>query len=646
VLACAVAALLLPLGITTPAEASSATTIVNPGLDRTSLIRNPGMGWGLYIEEFENPIPDPVAYWTRMNESAAKASHLYIRVPWAAVEPTQGNFFWETDTALRRHVQEATRRGLKVAFRITYHSGNSWRQATPQWVFDAGAVGYQGANSDSDFLSPRPQNAVFQAKYGAMVAALGKQYNDPSITSFVDGTGLGLWGENHSEDFLTEAERDQVYRWATTIYSTAFNKVLVGLQYGENTYGYTRQNEAIRDRGYMIRRDSLGCAQWLDEGDKAKILEHWPAVPFYGENCYHHVVSNPGWWRGDGFTSLREAFTAVLDDAKELHANTLDLRIEEDAEAWVNDHPDLVQDFILNGGYRFEPSQMTLPSSMDASSGTAVTAKWRNQAVGRLPNNLPQYGGKYRLAYALLDRTTGRPVYKTIDTADPGTWLKGTTYTTSVMFAPNAVPKGTYDFAFAIVNRDNCARPEVKPAITTPATSTGWYVLGQTEITSSVTPGPAQPLGECPGSTTRLPQSAMSVAYVDSQETTGEKSVATNVLDGNSSTLWHTQWSGTAAPMPHEIQLDLGTTRNAACIYYTPRQTQTTGRIANYEVYTSINGTNWGASAKKSTFTNTAAEQAACFSPRNARYIKLKATSEVNGGPWTSAAELNVSVAG
>lgn len=147
------------------------------------------------------------------------------------------------------------------------------------------------------------------------------------------------------------------------------------------------------------------------------------------------------------------------------------------------------------------------------------------------------------------------------------------------------------------------------------------------------------------GGSNRLPQSQLSVRYADSQETVGESAPASNVLDGNASTIWHTKWSGTPAPMPHEIQLDLGGSYSVTNLYYLPRQTQTNGRIGQYEVYVSADGTNWGTAVATGTFPNTTAEQTVTFAGKTGRYVRLRALSEVNANPWTSVAELNVGVA-
>lgn len=134
----------------------------------------------------------------------------------------------------------------------------------------------------------------------------------------------------------------------------------------------------------------------------------------------------------------------------------------------------------------------------------------------------------------------------------------------------------------------------------------------------------------------------MTVKAVDSQETAAENGSAANVLDGDPSTIWHTAWYTSTAPLPHEITLDLGAPYNVSALHYLPRQTQSNGRIAYYQVFTSADGTAWTTAAPSGTFTDTAAQQTASFPARTARYVRLRATSEVTGNPWTSVAELNV----
>ncbi|GIG61640.1 hypothetical protein Lfu02_60120 [Longispora fulva] len=145
--------------------------------------------------------------------------------------------------------------------------------------------------------------------------------------------------------------------------------------------------------------------------------------------------------------------------------------------------------------------------------------------------------------------------------------------------------------------------------------------------------GGPNPPGRIPGLTVRS---------ADSQETANENGAAANVVDGDPATIWHTAWSAGNPPPPHEIQLDLHATYQVTSLYYLPRQSGGNGTIARYEVYVSTDGVTWGTPVATGTWTNTTTEEAATFAPRAGRYVKLRALSEVNNNPWTSAAEIAV----
>ena len=140
----------------------------------------------------------------------------------------------------------------------------------------------------------------------------------------------------------------------------------------------------------------------------------------------------------------------------------------------------------------------------------------------------------------------------------------------------------------------------------------------------------------------RLPQAGSTVRSVDSEETGVYNGRGSNVLDGNTATIWHSHYSTVDPdpPPPHEIQLDLGRAANVTCLYYVPRRDSANGRIGRYEAYLSTDGTTWGTPVATGTWPNSSAEQTVCFPGRTARYLRLRALSEVNGNPWSSAAEL------
>lgn len=142
---------------------------------------------------------------------------------------------------------------------------------------------------------------------------------------------------------------------------------------------------------------------------------------------------------------------------------------------------------------------------------------------------------------------------------------------------------------------------------------------------------------------TPIPQSGWSLQYVNSQETSGENGVATNAFDGDTATIWHTEWSATQPTHPHEIQINLNGIYDVCEVTYLPRQTGTNGTIANYEIYISDTPSNWGTAVATGTFASNQTEKTVSFPKKQGQYLRLVATSDINGGNYTSAAEINIS---
>ncbi|MBM0240105.1 discoidin domain-containing protein [Micromonospora sp. ATA32] len=140
-----------------------------------------------------------------------------------------------------------------------------------------------------------------------------------------------------------------------------------------------------------------------------------------------------------------------------------------------------------------------------------------------------------------------------------------------------------------------------------------------------------------------LDQARMSIADVDSQETAREDGRASNVLDSNRATFWHTEWSRADAPgYPHRISLDLAGTHTISGLQYTRRQNSANEQIADYEIYTSLDGTTWGDPVARGRFTTSLAPQRAVFPAVTARYVRLVALNEQTGHKYAAVAELDV----
>ncbi len=151
-----------------------------------------------------------------------------------------------------------------------------------------------------------------------------------------------------------------------------------------------------------------------------------------------------------------------------------------------------------------------------------------------------------------------------------------------------------------------------------------------------------------------IPQTAWTLKYVDSQELKGENGAATNAFDGKSATIWHTAWSASNPPPPHEIQISLGASYSIGGFTYLPRQDGCShGYIKQYEFYVSSDGVNWGTAVAMGTFNygtftygcpggTVVSARVITFAPVSGSYVRLRALSEMAGNAWTSAAEINV----
>lgn len=68
------------------------------------------------------------------------------------------------------------------------------------------------------------------------------------------------------------------------------------------------------------------------------------------------------------------------------------------------------------------------------------------------------------------------------------------------------------------------------------------------------------------------------------------------MLDGDPATIWQSKWAAPPAPLPHSVTVDLHTATAVAGLRYLPRQDSTpNGRIGQYQVALSSDGTTWTA---------------------------------------------------
>ncbi len=160
--------------------------------------------------------------------------------------------------------------------------------------------------------------------------------------------------------------------------------------------------------------------------------------------------------------------------------------------------------------------------------------------------------------------------------------------------------------------------------------------------------GSTQPSGS-PGKVNRIegknliPSGQMKLIRFSS-ENRGNKKDASNAIDGDPRTLWHSQFSDKLAKHPHELVIDLGASYNIRGFRYLARQDGGwNGAFGETQFFVSDSADEFGEPVVTATFGKVRSTQAADIeTPLRGRYVRVRVLSEVNGNAWASAAEIGV----
>ena len=136
-----------------------------------------------------------------------------------------------------------------------------------------------------------------------------------------------------------------------------------------------------------------------------------------------------------------------------------------------------------------------------------------------------------------------------------------------------------------------------------------------------------------------LDRTGWKVIDVDSVES---GSPASNILDGNHATIWHTQWKEKKPVHPHYVVIDMQSEQGFNGIAYQPRIEQTAGRIKRFQLYASNKPEDWGKPLKEGSLPDNGELQIIRFDSTQARFLKLVALDAHLERPSTTIAELYV----
>jgi hypothetical protein len=463
--------------------------IINIEPEIQKLVRNPLTGWAIYGSAGVTS-----DFWTKFDNltvSKLKASDfaniLYIRTGWSDWEPEEGKYAWDNSAIFKMMINGARERGLKLAFRITVDSRDKHTNLTPAYVRDAGAQGFETQTGSATVWSPYPDDPIFQAKYEKFLQAFAAKFNDPDVVDFIDGFGLGKWGEAHTMLYLNSANRKQVFNWITNLYLKNFTKVPLainyhrligtGLGWGSPDPDSKTLLSSAFTKGYMLRHDAFGMTDYYQSWEKGIAKEWFPTRPVICEGGWLH--NGNGYLKDPrGYLSWGDVWQGEYDDAMAARVNVMDLRDITETTSWFETAYKLIQQFIVSGGYRLYPDQISLPKEITNNSKIKIVHIWKNLGMGYCPTNLPQWNQKYKVAFALLDKNTNavKSIFVDINT-DLSKWLYGNPATYE--FTPDIqnIPAGEYTWAVAIVDTTKNNQKGINLSVKDKVTSAGWLSL-------------------------------------------------------------------------------------------------------------------------------------------------------------------------
>ena len=204
---------------------------------------------------------------------------------WSELEPGEGAYNWGP---LDQALAAAAAKGKTVIPRV-YTNVAGWGQATPTWVFDAGAAWYYNSDfsRDNGMRQPAPTDPVFTAKFASFLTRLGARYDgDARIEFFQTNAGMGEYGEmvwgwpdQYKPPGWTAGQnlatvKQWIDRWAAAFPTTKLAIMLncIGWNIAEDAADY-----AI-SRGFYIQQndldlgDSCRRALFIDRQARTRII--------------------------------------------------------------------------------------------------------------------------------------------------------------------------------------------------------------------------------------------------------------------------------------------------------------------------------------------------------------------------------------
>ena len=490
---------------TDPAAAEN--TVVSVAPDRNTLYRNPFNGWVIYSGLGDGLSDNFWQEYDNMDSSIGKvkvsdyANALLIRSYWSQAEPEEGLYFWDeacqTKPARRfRMLREGAReRGLKLIFQLRADSRDLHENACPAYVRTKGAKGFESTTGSTKVWTPYPDDPVFQKCYEKFLRAFAKELNNPDELDWMGSWGIGKWGEYHTCIYSTGdmTPREPVFDYFTDLFLEIFDKIPVCINFHKSLG--TGSGDAVDpdsqrivqrgiNKGLCLTSGAFGMHAYYGSWEKGFIHTQRYKVPIHAEG---------GWVRGshslsainnDGYADWAAVRRGEFDDARDACANTMDFRYNSnigvsETWSWFNEAFDLVEEAIRTQFYRLYPDRVNIPEKVSAGGRVEIKHRWINLGWAYCPTNIKPWKDRFKVAFGLLDPSTGAPVHCFFDeAAKPCDWHRGEPVSYTSKFSLDGVKPGQYEWGVAILDCSKTPNvPGIHIATTRSKTADGWVKL-------------------------------------------------------------------------------------------------------------------------------------------------------------------------
>ena len=353
---------LLMLVATGISAAVGATNVTVRLTDDGRALSNPGMGWVMHYYDNGSFYGTTIATGDDLRWFPG-CSVVYLRLPWAHLEPEEGQFNW---SCIDAPAQQWIARGGQIAFRIT--CSETMKEATPEWVARAGAKTIRwnwptGPAPDGKYWECVPDDPVFLEKFGNFLAAFARRYDGRREVAFVDIGSVGIWGEGHTSRTiqLSKEETQRIVKLHIDLHRRHIKKTLLVVNDDFTGTNLEQESDAMSyalANGLGWRDDSIMVSRtpWYHERQAAAF---WPSRPVVIEPGHYTVVKERGNWSVDTMLASIEAHHASY------------YSIHGDPRIFLDENREAVDKANLRLGYRLQPRRITYPSHVVADASPA-----------------------------------------------------------------------------------------------------------------------------------------------------------------------------------------------------------------------------------------------------------------------------------